>query len=145
MKTITEKYLPQQGYGENLAETTVTCINRIVYRWWNDGEGIYNDDTGCIIGDDFWGMGRNTACFEFLIAHPKFTGIEFTTPRNEKEYDELMKKLEKHMETEEFAKLMAELEKQSNAEHLKQIENDEVAYRNQVEELSREDDEDEYY
>ena len=63
---IRDKYLPTQGYGSNLAQTVVVCMNRIIFRWYNDGEGIYSELTGAVIGDDFYGTGRNTACYEFI-------------------------------------------------------------------------------
>ena len=49
---ITEKYMPYMGEGETMASQTVTAVNKLVYRWFNDGDvydntqyikGWYND------------------------------------------------------------------------------------------------------
>lgn len=35
---INEKYLPDSGEGETLATQTVTAINKLIYKWYNDGD-----------------------------------------------------------------------------------------------------------
>ena len=55
---LTAKYLPDMGDGENLAETLITAISRLEYRWYNDGEGVVIDDE--LYGQDWGGVGRNT-------------------------------------------------------------------------------------
>lgn len=39
---ITSKYLPAQGEGNNMAEQASTAINKIVYRYYNDGD-VYDN------------------------------------------------------------------------------------------------------
>lgn len=37
-KEINEKYLPETGAGKTMAERAVTAVNKLVYRWYNDGD-----------------------------------------------------------------------------------------------------------
>ena len=39
---ITEKYLPAYGEGENMAAQVVTAVNKLVYKWYNDGD-VYDN------------------------------------------------------------------------------------------------------
>ena len=57
-KELTDKYLPPTGDGENLAETLITAINRLDYRWYNDGEGVVVNNE--LFGEDWGGVTRNT-------------------------------------------------------------------------------------
>lgn len=41
-KDITAKYLPSYGEGENMAEQIVTAVNKLVYKWYNDGD-VYDN------------------------------------------------------------------------------------------------------
>ena len=47
-KAINEKYLPDMGEGENRATQAVTAVNKLVYKWYNDGD-VY-DTTGALSG-----------------------------------------------------------------------------------------------
>ena len=49
---INERLLPSKGEGENKATQTVTAVNKLIYKWYNDGDvydnrfflnGWYND------------------------------------------------------------------------------------------------------
>lgn len=37
-KGVNEKYLPDSGEGETLATQTVTAVNKLIYKWYNDGD-----------------------------------------------------------------------------------------------------------
>lgn len=39
---INDKYLPAMGEGENMATQLVTAINKLVYKWYNDGD-VYDN------------------------------------------------------------------------------------------------------
>ena len=41
-KDINEKYLPDEGEGDTLASQIVIAINKLVYKWYNDG-GVYDN------------------------------------------------------------------------------------------------------
>lgn len=45
---VNDKYLPPQGEGDSLATQIVTAINKLVYRYYNDGD-VY-DNTGWLDG-----------------------------------------------------------------------------------------------
>lgn len=39
---ISEEYLPDRGEGDNMATQIVTAINKLVYKWYNDGDVFDN-------------------------------------------------------------------------------------------------------
>lgn len=43
-----EAWMPEEGEGENMAEQIVTAVNKIIYRWYNDGDVF--DNTGHLSG-----------------------------------------------------------------------------------------------
>lgn len=43
--SINEKYLPDSGEGDNLASQIVTCVNKLIYKWYNDGD-VYDNTHG---------------------------------------------------------------------------------------------------
>lgn len=45
---IIDKYLPASGEGENMASQIVTAVNKLIYKWYNDGD-VY-DNTGYLEG-----------------------------------------------------------------------------------------------
>lgn len=49
---INDKYLPDSGEGDNMATQTVTAVNKLVYKWYNDGD-VYDNSTAS--GLDGWG------------------------------------------------------------------------------------------
>lgn len=44
-KIINELYLPECGEGETMATQTVTAVNKLVYKWYNDGD-VYDNTAG---------------------------------------------------------------------------------------------------
>ena len=40
---LTNKYLPEDGQGENKASQLVTAANKIIYGWYNNGDTISGD------------------------------------------------------------------------------------------------------
>ena len=47
-KAINGRYLPMEGEGENMATQIVTAVNKLVYKWYNDGD-VY-DNTASMTG-----------------------------------------------------------------------------------------------
>lgn len=43
---IDKKYLPAEGEGETLASQIVTAINKLIYKWYNDGDVFDNVHSG---------------------------------------------------------------------------------------------------
>ena len=41
-EALVDKYMPNQGEGENKASQTVTAINKLIYKWYNDGD-VYDN------------------------------------------------------------------------------------------------------
>ena len=39
---VIEKYMPWQGEGETVASQIVTAVNKLVYKWYNDGDVFDN-------------------------------------------------------------------------------------------------------
>ena len=42
---ICDQYLPSRGEGDTMAEQIVTAINKLIYRWFNDGDVYDNSYT----------------------------------------------------------------------------------------------------
>lgn len=40
---VVHKYMPPYGQGETLASQAATCVNKIVYKWYNDGD-VYDNN-----------------------------------------------------------------------------------------------------
>ena len=45
---ITHKYLPSRGEGDSKASQLVTAVNKLIYKWYNDGDVF--DTTGNLKG-----------------------------------------------------------------------------------------------
>lgn len=41
-KDVKDKYLPDVGEGETMASQIVTAVNKLVYKWYNDGDVFDN-------------------------------------------------------------------------------------------------------
>ena len=48
-KEIDDKYMPDSGEGETLASQVVTAINKLIYKWYNDGD-VYDNVNSSMIG-----------------------------------------------------------------------------------------------
>lgn len=40
---VTEKYMPARGEGDTMASQVVTAVNKLVYKWYNDGDVFDNN------------------------------------------------------------------------------------------------------
>lgn len=45
---VNDKYLPLEGQGETMATQITTAVNKLVYKWYNDGDVF--DNTGLLDG-----------------------------------------------------------------------------------------------
>lgn len=45
---INDEYLPDRGEGDTMATQIVTAVNKLVYKWYNDGDVF--DNTGSLAG-----------------------------------------------------------------------------------------------
>ena len=45
---LIDKYMPMRGEGETKASQIVTAVNKLVYKWYNDGDVF--DNTHCLKG-----------------------------------------------------------------------------------------------
>lgn len=41
-EALTDKYMPMRGEGETVASQIVTAVNKLVYKWYNDGDVFDN-------------------------------------------------------------------------------------------------------
>lgn len=41
-KDVVEKYMPPMGEGETIASQIVTAVNKLIYKWYNDGDVFDN-------------------------------------------------------------------------------------------------------
>lgn len=44
---IADKYMPDEGEGETMASQIVTAVNKLIYKWFNDGD-VYDNVNSCI-------------------------------------------------------------------------------------------------
>lgn len=84
------KYLPKSGEGMNKATQAVTAVNKLVYKWYNDGD-VY-DTTGTLAG---W-MNDLSSYANWLYAN--ITDLrpildDIYNCRTEGDYEDLLKKL----------------------------------------------------
>ena len=42
---ISDQYMPNMGEGETLASQLVTAVNKLIYKWYNDGD-VFETDLG---------------------------------------------------------------------------------------------------
>ena len=45
---VIDKYMPMRGEGETVASQIVTAVNKLIYKWFNDGDVF--DNTYCLTG-----------------------------------------------------------------------------------------------
>lgn len=101
--TINDQYLPAMGEGENMATQVVTAINKLVYKWYNDGD-VY-DNTFAMQG---WANDLSSYA-NWIYKHfneSKGTLNKIETAIHDRDYEFILKDLADHFLDE---KLLAEL------------------------------------
>lgn len=89
---VLDEYLPDYGQGENKLEQVVTCVNSIVYLWFNDG----------VVYDNHWKDGLydnsdNSACTyaNWLYYNTSRRSVlsDVFNCRSDKDYESLLKRI----------------------------------------------------
>ena len=89
-EAVNEKYLPTQGEGETVATQIATAVNKLVYKWYNDGDVF--DNTHHMVG---WANDLSSYA-NWLYEHTKDawkTLNKIVKCYNDGDYEELLKEL----------------------------------------------------
>jgi hypothetical protein len=86
---VNNKYLPPMGEGDTMATQIVTVINKLVYKWYNDGD-VY-DNTHGMTG--WWNDLSSYA--NWLVKLPEFAPILYGIMGcySDSQYEDLLKRL----------------------------------------------------
>lgn len=104
---INKKYLPDIGEGETRASQIVTAINKLIYKWYNDGDVF--DNTCNLLG---WCNDLSSyANWLSRYVEGATAILDNVFDANEDEYENLLKDLADEYLTEEFLSKNAELPK----------------------------------
>lgn len=102
-----DRYLPIRGEGETMATQIVTAVNKLVYKWYNDGD-VY-DNTYHLSG---WANDLSSYAnwlYKYTDADSILASI--ISCFNESDYEDLLKRLTDKLFNEEY--LMEQNEKKS--------------------------------
>lgn len=58
---VNDLYLPDYGEGDTIATQIVTAVNKLVYKWFNDGD-VY-DNTRVGYGSEIWGFANDLSSY----------------------------------------------------------------------------------
>ena len=100
-----EIYMAPRGEGETLASQCVTAVNKLVYKWWNDGDVFDNVHSG------LQGWANDISSYaNWLFEHKLGADILYRIYRinTEREYEELLEDLCEAVLKEEDLKKLAE-------------------------------------
>ncbi len=50
-EALIDKYMPMRGEGETVASQIVTAVNKLIYKWYNDGD-VFDNTHGMETGND---------------------------------------------------------------------------------------------
>lgn len=104
-----EKHLPVMGEGESLGSQIVTALNKLIYKWYNDGD-VY-DNTGYLKG---W-CNDLSSYANWLDAHCKLEiGNKLSKIyeiHTESEYEDLLKEIADILFESDFIEFMSMLPK----------------------------------
>lgn len=90
---INNEYLPDYGQGDTMANQIVTAVNRLVYKYYNDGDvydnhwftGLYEDGTNDLSDIANW-LRKN-------VKEVKSTLLEVHECTSESDYEDILKEL----------------------------------------------------
>jgi hypothetical protein len=130
---IIDKYMPNRGEGETKASQIVTAVNKLIYKWYNDGDVF--DNTGLLSG--WWNDLSSYANWldEYTDKAWKILRKVYEC-HNDGDYEELLKELADTLLEEKY------LEEQNEVEKIGTIY--ECNGRFRFEEIKEDEDEDEY-
>ena len=104
---VNDKYLPAMGEGENMATQIVTAVNKLVYKWYNDGD-VY-DNTHILQG---WCNDLSSYAnwlHKFTFAADTLEGI--WECRNDRDYEQILADLADALLNNEYLEMRAQLPK----------------------------------
>ena len=104
------KYMPERGEGETLASQVVTAVNKLVYKWYNDGD-VY-DNTAYMEG--WWNDLSSYA--NWLHNHTEADRIlgEIFDCGGDDEYESILKRVADMLLDEEYLEGISKAEKQGS-------------------------------
>lgn len=106
-ESLMDKYLPMRGEGETKATQIVTAVNKLVYKWYNDGDVFDNSYL-------MEGWANDLSSYANWLA--KYTDTKAILNKIEKcytgsDYENLLKELTDKLLTEKYLTEQNELEK----------------------------------
>lgn len=108
---ISDKYLPSMGEGETLATQICAAVNKLVYKWYNDGDVFDNS-----YYLDGWANDLSSYANWLFTYVPEVQNIlrEIRNCKTEEDYEELLKKLTDYCFREEFMDNMSRITKRGS-------------------------------
>lgn len=102
-----DEYMPSRGEGETMASQLCTAVNKLIYKWYNDGD-VY-DNTGYLDG---W-CNDLSSYANWIYRHiPSVRSVmENVTSCNDSQYEDLLYKLAEHALNIGFLHILAKREK----------------------------------
>lgn len=106
-ETVMEKYLPERGEGETKATQIVTAVNKLIYKWYNDGDVF--DNTFFLEG---WANDLSDYA-NWLYENTETENIldKISSCIGGKEYEELLKELADKLLDEEYLLIQNKIDK----------------------------------
>ena len=104
---LIDKYMPISGEGETLASQIVTAVNKLIYKWYNDGDVF--DNTHHLAG---WANDLSSYA-NWLYEHTDADGIlaKIAFCFVESDYEDLLKQLADKLLNEEYLAKQSKEEK----------------------------------
>ena len=111
-KDVNDKYLPVRGEGETIATQAVTAVNKLVYRWYNDGDVFDNTSAHGLKG---W-VNDLSSYANWLVTYTDKADCLYAIfdIETETEYTQLLKELADTVLDEEWLESVADKEKQGS-------------------------------
>lgn len=107
-ESLIDKYMPMRGEGETVASQIVTAVNKLIYKWYNDGDVF--DNTYCLEG---WANDLSSYA-NWLYENTK-DGCKILNKiadcTNNSEYEDLLQELADKLLNEEYLAEQSKLEK----------------------------------
>lgn len=108
-EAVTDEYMPRSGEGDNKLTQLLVAANKIIYRWYNDGD-VIDSSTGLSLGDDISGSANWIDKYMPSLAK-SFKNVYDSF--NDDTYEKTViipfeKTLEKYFSTEDWKKLLSE-------------------------------------
>lgn len=102
--SIEKSYLPRQGQGMNMMNQICTCVSKIIFKWFNDGDVVDNVSTG-LEGwtNDLSSYGNWLQCY-VPEAEEAIKDILFNTHGREEKYEQYLYNLAETLLNEQIAR-----------------------------------------